>query len=146
MSVEPRKRHPLGLFDAPAKTVFAAAQREAESRGGTFLISGFILYAAAKAGDQFAAVLLEAMGCDLDRLAQATDAEWSGRSKYLQDRPTTLVNEAFQKVAGEAQPGSELRLSVLLAAMLAYPESMATRVAVRVGIEPKVLAERLHAE
>jgi len=34
MATEGRRRHPVGLFDAPAKAVFVAAQRDAERRGG----------------------------------------------------------------------------------------------------------------
>lgn len=143
MSTEPRKRHPAGLFDERSKRVFGSAQQESEKRGGKFLVSGLILYAAAKAGDDFAARLQQAMGCDLDRLAEGVDAEWSARSPYMLDRPSTLVNESFQAVASEAQPDTELHLSALLAAMLRYPDSMASRVAIRIGVEPNVLAERL---
>jgi hypothetical protein len=139
----PDKKHPLGLFDPSARLVFAAAQHEAELRGGTFLISGLIVYAAAKADDEFAFLLLEALGCDLHKLADAIDAEWAGRSEYLQDRPATLVNQAFNSLAAVAQPGSEFHLPALVAAMLAYPDSMASRVATRVGVDPKMLAERL---
>jgi len=73
-------RHPVGVFDSQARSAFSAAQREAEQRGGSFLVSGLILYAAAVAGDSFATRLCEAMGCDLDRLGQAVDAEWSSPS------------------------------------------------------------------
>ena len=137
-------RHPVGVFDSQARSAFTAAQREAERRGGSFLVSGLILYAAAVTGDAFATRLCEAMGCDLDRLGQAVDAEWSSRSPYLQDRPATLVNEAFQSVAsGAANTTLELRLPALLIAMLDYPDSMASRLARRLDVEPAVLARRL---
>ena len=143
MATEPRKRHPVGLFDADAKRVFTAAQQDADRRGGSFLISGLILYAAAKAGEGFSEVLLEAMGCNLDQLTEAVESEWSARTRYRQDQPATLVNEAFQTVAAGMQPGTDLHLSALLAAMLSYPNAMASRLATRVGIEPLLLAERL---
>ncbi|SRR6266851_2250778 len=143
MTGEPRKRHPIGLFDARAKRVFGSAQREAEERGGKFLISGLILHVAAKAQDDFAALLLDAVGGDLSRLDEAVDAEWSARSPFMQDRPATLVNEAFDAIASEAQPDTELQLAALLVRILSYPDSMASRVAVRVGVEPHVLAQRL---
>jgi len=137
-------RHPVGVFDSSARSAFSAAQREAERRGGSFLVSGLILYAAAIAGDSFATRLCEAMGCDLDRLGQAVDAEWGSRSPVLQDRPATLVNEAFQSVAsGAANTTLELRLPALLIAMLGYPDSMASRLARRLDVEPAVLAGRL---
>ena len=143
MNTEPRKRHPSGLFDAHAKRAFVSAQQEAEERGGKFLVSGLVLHMAAKAEDDFAARLLDAMGCDLSRLDQAVDAEWSARSPYMQDRPATLVNKAFNAVASEAQPDTELQLEALLVRMLSYPDSMASRVAARLGVEPHVLAQRL---
>ena len=137
-------RHPVGVFDSHARSAFSGAQREAERRGGSFLVSGLILYAAAITGDTFATRLCEAMGCDLDRLGQAVDAEWSSRSPFLQDQPATLVNEAFQSVAsGAANTTLELRLPALLIAMLDYPESMASRLARRLDLEPAVLARRL---
>jgi len=138
------RRHPVGLFDSQTKSAVSAAQKEADRRGGSFLVSGLILYAAAVAGDALAARICEAMGCDLERLGQAVDAEWSSRSPYLQDRPATLVNEAFQSVAsGAANPTLELRLPALLIAMLDYPDSMASRLASRLDVEPAVLARRL---
>jgi len=143
VSTEPRQRHPVGLFDADGKRVFTSAQQDAERRSGSFLISGLILYAAAKAGDRFSDVLLEAMGCNLDQFTEAVDSEWSAQTRYLQDQPATLVNEAFQSVAAGMQPGADLHVSVLLAAMLRYPNSMASRLATRLGIEPLLLAERL---
>src|SRR6266850_8497699 len=137
-------RHASGTFDGQARSAFSAAQQEAERRGGSFLVSGLILYEAAVAGDAFATRLCEAMGCDLDRLGQAVDAEWTSRSPYLQDRPATLVNEAFQSVAsGAANTTLELRLPALLIAMLDYPDSMASRLARRLDVEPAVLARRL---
>lgn len=76
MTSQRRKRHPVGLFDATAKAAFTSAQREAKRRGGKVLISGLILYAAAKAGDNFSARLLEALESDLDSLSNAVDSEW----------------------------------------------------------------------
>ena len=143
MTAEPRKRHAVGLFDDHAKGVFTSAQQDAERRGAKVLVSGLILLAAANADGGFSAILLDSIGCDLDRLTEAVAAEWNARSRYLQDQPVTLVNEAFQSVAAEAQPGVQLHLPSLLATMLRYPDSMASRVATRVGVEPNVLAERL---
>jgi ATP-dependent Clp protease ATP-binding subunit ClpA len=142
--MEPRKRHPVGLFNAHAKRVFVAAQRDADRRGGKVLVSGLILYAAANAGDRFSARLLEAMGTDLDTLNSAVDAEWSSRSVWLQDQPFSLLNEAFQKVVADS--GTRLRLGTLLAATLGYPDSMASRVVKRIGIEPAILAPRLASD
>jgi ATP-dependent Clp protease ATP-binding subunit ClpA len=133
----------VGLFNAHAKGVFIAAQQDADRRGGKALVSGLILHAAANAGDRFSARLLEAMGTDLDTLNSAVDAEWSSRSRWLQDQPFSLLNEAFQKVAADSEPGTDLRLGTLLAAMLGYPDSMASRVLKRIGIEPAILAPRL---
>jgi len=141
--MEPHKRHPVGLFDAHAKRAFDAAQQDADRRGGKVLVSGLVLNAAANAGDSLSARLLEAMGTDLKTFNSAVDAEWSARSRWLQDQPFTLVNEAFQKVAANSEPGTDLRLETLLAVMLGYPDSMASRVVRRIGIEPEILAERI---
>lgn len=65
--------------------MFTSAQQEVEKRGGSFQISGLMLFTAAKAGDDFSALLLDAMGFDIERLAAAVDAEWSARSRYMQD-------------------------------------------------------------
>src|SRR5438128_12426615 len=108
--MEPRKRHPLGLFDAHAKSVLDAAQQNANRRGANVVVSGLILHAAANAGDSLSARLLEAMGTDLSTLNSAVDAEWNARSRWLQDQPFTLVNEAFHKVAADSEPGTDLRL------------------------------------
>lgn len=114
-------------------------------------MSGLILLAAAKADDDFAAGLLEAMGCDLDRLSEAVDGEWSSRSPSFQDgkagslQNPPLLNEAFHSVAAKAQPDAVLHLGALLATLLRNPDSMASRVAVRVGAEPTLVADRLEA-
>ncbi len=144
MTGEPeRKRHPVGLFDAHAKHVLSCAQREAERRGGKFLISGLLLYSAANLGDVFARRLNEAMNTELDSLNAAVDAEWRGRSPFFEDDPVTLVNEACTSVAAGVEPGSAPSFSALLAAMLRYPNSMASRVVRRVDVDPVRLAERL---
>ncbi len=143
MTFEPeRKRHPVGLFHAHAKRVFSSAQRKAERRGENFLISGLLLYSAANLGDVFARTLA-AMNTDLDRLNAAVDEEWSGRSHFVQDDPVTLVNEAFSSVAAGVEPGSAPGFSALLAAMLRYPNSMASRVVRRADVDPVRLADTL---
>ena len=143
MATEGRRRHPVGLFDARAKAVFVAAQRDAERREGKVLVSGLMLYAAANAGDQFSTALLALIDADLDTLSAAVDAEWNARSKWLQDQPFTLLNEAFEAVAATAQPDAQLKLSALLAEILGHPDSMATRIVRRVGGDPKRVAEAL---
>ena len=140
---EPRKRHPVGLFDAHAKSAFTSAQRDAETRGGKVLVSGLILYAGAKARDAFSSQLLEILGCDLDKLSDAVDAEWSAQPKWLQDQPVTLLRDAFQSVADGAPPDAELHLAWLLAEVLGYPDSMASRVIKRMGGEPAAVADSL---
>jgi len=107
------------------------------------LVSGLMPYAAANAGDQFSAALLGAIDADLDRLGAAVDDEWNARSKWLQDQPSTLLNEAFEAVAASAEPGAQLKLAALLAEILGHPDSMATRIVRRVGGDPKRLAEAL---
>ena len=143
MATEGRPRHPVGLFDAHAKAVFLAAQQDAERRGAKFLVSGLVLHAAATAGDQFSAALLGLIGVDLDALDAAVDAEWDAGSHRLQDQPPTLLNQAFQAVAAAAPPRMELDLASLLVEILAYPDSMATRVVRRVGADPNRVAEEL---
>ncbi len=137
------QRHPIGLFDSHAKAVFTAAQMDAEKRGGKFLVSGLILYAAARADDELAGSLVKAMSTELDTLGQAVDAEWSSRNRFLQDQPFTLVNEVFQSVASELGPGQQPRLSTFLAKVLGYPDSMASRVVRRLGVEPTDVALHL---
>ena len=83
------------------------------------------------------------MRTDLGTLNAAVDAEWGARSHWTQDQPMTLVNEAFRGVVDDAPPGAQLRLDALLAKMLSYRDSMASRVATRVGIDPAALADRL---
>lgn len=61
----------------------------------------------------------------------------------MQDQPVRLLNEAFEAVAADAKPGTELHVATLLSKLLGYPDSMASRMARRVGVEPDVLAERL---
>jgi len=143
MATEDRPRHPIGLFDAHAKAVFSAAQRDAERRGGKFLVSGLVLHAAATAGDHFSAALLGLIGVDVDALSAAVDAEWNAGSHRLQDQPPTLLNEALQAVAAAAQPDAQLDLASLLVELLAYPDSMATRIVRRVGADPNRVAEGL---
>ena len=139
-------RHPVARFDSPAKNVFSAAQQDAERRGGKVLVSGLILYSAAKAGDNFSTALLEALDTDLDTLNAAIDTEWAERSAWTQDQPFTVVKESFQGVADESPPGAELHLLSLLVKMLEYPDSMASRVIKRMGVEPETLARRLTSE
>jgi ATP-dependent Clp protease ATP-binding subunit ClpA len=143
MADEPRNRHPSGLFDTAARAAFTAAQSDAERRGGKVLVSGLILYAAVKAGNDSAARLLNALGTDLDSLSKAVDDEWNARSAWMQDQPFTLLNEAFQAVAAESEPGTELHMTSLLVKLLGYPDSMASRLVRRVGGEPSVAAERI---
>jgi ATP-dependent Clp protease ATP-binding subunit ClpA len=139
-----RKRHPLGKFDPHAKGILAAAQREAEARGGKFLISGFILLSAASRQDAIAVRLLESMKTDIGTLTEAVDAEWKSRSQYFQDRPPTLVNESIGMVVGSIQEGGQASVEALIVAMLAYEDSMAVRVVTRLGIEPTVVAAALN--
>ena len=146
MAEESPKRHPIGRFDAEAKSAFTTAQRDAEGRGGKFLVSGLLLCAAANSGGSLSARLLGALDTDLDTLNAAVDAEWSARSHRMQDQPFTVVREAFEAVERDSPPGSELHLDVLLANMLRFPDSMASRVARRVGKEPSAVAERLMAK
>lgn len=137
-------RHPVAMFDTAAKAVFTSAQTEGERRGGNVLVSGLILFAAAKSGDAFAVRLLGAMGTDIDSLTNAVDVEWNVPSSvWMQDQPVTLIREAFESVAAEAEPDAELGLASLLGKFLGYPDSMASRVARRIGVEPTVLADRL---
>jgi len=107
------------------------------------LVSGLVLHAAAAAGDQFSATLLGAIGADLGALSAAVDAEWTARPQRHQDQPLTLVNEAFQAVASAAQPNVQLGLASLLAELLVYPDSMATRVVRRIDADPNRVAEEL---
>ncbi len=144
--MEPRGRHPVALFDSHAKSVFSAAQQDAERRGGKVLVSGLILYSAANAGDSFSIALLEALDTDLDTLNAAVDAEWNERSHWAQDQPFTVVKESFQRAADDSPSDAELHISRLLAKMLDHPDSMASRVTKRLGVEPEVLAKRLTSE
>lgn len=143
MTDEPRRRSPVGNFDASAKAAFISAQGDAERRGGKVLVSGLVMYAAAKAGNDFAERLLGALGIDLASLTEAVDDEWGARSVWMQDQPFTLVREAIEAVAADAAPGEELHLLSLLSKFLGYPDSMASRVALRIGVEPRALANRL---
>jgi hypothetical protein len=105
--------------------------------------SGLVLHAAATADDQFSAALLGVIGVDLDALSAAVDVEWTARTKGHQDQPVTLVNQAFQAVAAAALPDAQLNLASLLVEIVAYPDSMATRVMRRVGADPNRVAEKL---
>ena len=109
-------------------------------------MSGLLLCAAANSGGSLSARLLGALDTDLDTLKAAVDAEWSARSHRMQDQPFTVVREAFEAVERDSPPDSELHVDVLLANMLRFPDSMASRVARRVGIEPSAVAERLMAK
>jgi ATP-dependent Clp protease ATP-binding subunit ClpA len=131
------KRHPIGNFDQNSKGVFTAAQNEAEARGGKFLLSGFILLAAASRPGPIAARLLESMKTDVVALRAAVDAEWASKSGHLQDRPPTLVNEAIRAVVNSTQGGGQAGVEALLAVLLGYEDSMATRVVARLGVDPK---------
>ena len=146
MAEESPKRHPIGRFDAEAKSAFITAQRDAEVRGGKVLVSGLILCAAANSGGSLSARLLGALDTDLDTLNAAVDAEWSARSHRMQDQPLTVVREAFEAVERDSLPDSELHLDMLLSNMLRFPDSMASRVARRIGKEPSAVAERLMAK
>jgi len=143
--VEPPERHPVGRFDAYAKSVFTAAQRDAEERGGKVLVSGLLLRAAASAEGTLSARLLEALRTDIETLNAAVDAEWNSRSRWTQDQPFTIVKEAFEAVDRDSPTNSELHLDALLANMLRFPDSMASRVVRRLGGEPSAVAEHLMA-
>jgi hypothetical protein len=146
LAEESHKRHPVGRFDAQAKSAFTAAQRDAESRGGKVLVSGLLLYAAARTGGTLSSPLLEAMSTDIDTLNAAVDAEWNARLPWMQDQPFTVMKEAFEAVARDSPPDAELHLDALLAITLKFPDSMASRVVRRVGSEPSCVAERLMAQ
>jgi ATP-dependent Clp protease ATP-binding subunit ClpA len=137
------RRHHVADFDPHARAIFGAAQKEAEARGGSFVLSGFILLAAASGQDAGAIALLRSMNADLATLMNAVEVEWSSRSQYLQDAPPTLVNESINAVAGAIEPGSTASVTALLVAMLAYEDSMASRIVARLGVTPKQLASKL---
>jgi len=137
------RRHRVADFDQHARAVLGDAQKEAEARGGTFVLSGFILLAAASGQDAVGIALLVSMNTNLATLMNAVEAEWSSRSPYLQDAPPTLVNESINAVAGAIEPGSTASVTSLLVAMLAYEGSMASRIVARLGVTPKQLASNL---
>ncbi len=137
------RRHRVADLDQHARAVLEDAQKEAEARGGTFVLSGFILLAAASGQDAVGIALLRSMNTNLATLINAVEAEWSSRSPYLQDAPPTLVNESINAVAGAIEPGSTASVTALLVAMLAYEGSMASRIVARLGVTPKRLASNL---
>ena len=145
-SSPPRRRHPVGLFDSHAKTILTAAQRDGERRGASYLTSGLILAAAANANDDFADRLLRALNTNVEALNAAVDAEWSARATSLKDEPVTLLNESFHSVAAAALPEADLHLEALLANLLGYPDSMASRIVRRLGGDPIDVAARLSSE
>jgi hypothetical protein len=136
--------HAFGRFDASTRRLLGVAQAEAERRGGSFLVSGLIMLAAASKGDLFSAKLLNAMGTDLSGLVAAVDAEWSDRSRYLQDQPVTLVNEAINSTVAATPPNLHPSIETLLAATLGFDDSMASRVVRRLGVEPSSVATELN--
>jgi len=140
--MEPPRLHAFGRFNASTRRLLGVAQ--AERRGGKFLVSGLILLAAASKGDAFSAKLLSAMRTDLSTLVAATDAEWSERSRYLQDEPATVVNEAINSTAAATPPNRHPGIETLLAAMLSFDKSMASRVVRRLGGVPDALAKQLN--
>jgi ATP-dependent Clp protease ATP-binding subunit ClpA len=137
------RRHRVADFDPHARGIFGAAQKAAEARGGSFLLSGFILLATASGQDAVAIALLRFMNTDLATLTNSVEAEWSSRSQYLQDAPPTLVNESINAVAGAIEPGGAASVTALLVAMLAYEDSMISRIVARLGVTPKQLASKL---
>jgi hypothetical protein len=106
-------------------------------------MSGFILLAAASRQDAISIGLLTSMDTDLATLRDAVEAEWTSRSRYLQDAPPTLVNESINAVGGSIEPGSQASITALLVALLAYEDSMASRIVGRLGVTPKDLAAKL---
>lgn len=139
--MEARPQHPVGRFDPNTRGLLAAAQTEAERRGGRYLVSGLIMLEAPK-GDAFSSRLLSAMNTDLLTLTAAIDSELSERSFYLQDQPATLVNEAIESIV-RSQPSKAPGIEALLAAMLRFEDSMACRVARRLRVEPADLMKDL---
>jgi hypothetical protein len=83
------------------------------------------------------------MKSDLTALRNAVDAEWNSRSRYLQDRPPTLVNEAINAVTDSTQARGQAGVEDLIVAMLGYEDSMASRVVARLGVAPKDVINEL---
>jgi ATP-dependent Clp protease ATP-binding subunit ClpA len=143
MGQESPPSYPFGHFDAHSKTILTSAQREAEARGGKYLVSGLILLAAASREDSVSKRLRQAMETDLATLTSAVDAEWASRSQFLQDRPVTLIKDAINAAADSTQAHGLAGVEDLIVAMLGYEDSMASRVVARLGIAPKDVVNEL---
>lgn len=99
------------------------------------------MLAAASTDGPLARRVLASMKTDLATLTAAVDAEWTSRAAYLQDEPPTLLNASMHAVAEATGPGPQATADALLAAMLRYPESMASRIARRLNVDPDELSK-----
>lgn len=133
---------PFHRLDPDAQRLMQAAQVQADARGGTFVVSGFLLQEAAKSHDRIRARLLPALVADISSLMVIVDEEWRSRPSATQDDPPTLVSEA---VASEwlRHPDEPVTVNRLMGAILQFEGAMASRIVRRLGMEPVELARQL---
>lgn len=143
MSTPSESRHaPFHRLNPAAQLVMRAAQEEAESRGATYVVSGLLLLAAAKSSHNIAARLLQVLRTDSAKLTASVDDEWQSRPMALQDQPFTVISEAVGQ-AMAAEPDEPVTINRLIAATLRFEDSMASRIAARLGLRPEDVARQL---
>ena len=135
-------RTPIDRLDLQSGDVLYAAQADALRRGRYAPRSDLVLLHATRSSRLIAEALSIDIRADQTSIETAVDAEWSDQADVA-DEPRDVIRQAVFAAEARIAPASPIELAGLVAQLLRFEHSRASRVVRALGGDPATVADRL---